>query len=58
MCLVQMLRSQCNYYTDELQSVDKAVQVKDTQLSQLQGKHCIQGNVHPIQPWKQTNWKD
>ena len=40
-----------NYYTDELQSLDKAVQVKDTQLSQLQGEHCIPANEHPIQPW-------
>ena len=42
MCFLQMLRSQCNYYTDELQSLDKVVQVTDTPLSQLQGEHCIQ----------------
>ena len=54
MCFVDQLRSQCAYCTDELQSFDKPVQVKDTQLSQLQGEHCIQASVHPIQPESQA----
>ena len=49
-CFVLMLISQCNYYTDELQSLDKAVQVKDTRLSELQGEHYILANVcHAVQ---------
>ena len=61
MCFVQVLRSQCNYYTDELQSLDKAVQVKDTQLSQLQGEHmhtskCTPNSTLKAKQLKELTW--
>ena len=55
MCFLQMLRSQCNFYTDELQSLDKAVQVKDTPLSQLQGAYKPNSNLK-VKQSKQLTW--